>query len=315
MKPFVWHTLLWAGLLLSSVAYVLWQADGRADPFYLKLSSPRQPNLILGTSKAAQGLQPHILQQELGTTFYNYAFALYASPYGRVYLHSIQQKLDTTVSDQTFILAVDAWSLCSQSPDPCNLEDFRENESFLAGLRHVNQHPNFTYLLRYFDGQYYQIIAPNTPALLHDDGWLDVSLEIDSVSLQRRVAFTLTDYRAKAERYRFSAMRLVYLQKTIEHLKHYGQVYLVRLPVHPQLMALETALLPDFEQKLQPACDLATDYVDLTSWGASFTYTDGIHLTQTSGKHVSRLIADWIQAGQSTKLERATHHHVYLPAQ
>ena len=62
-------------------------ANGRIDPFYLLFTTPAQHSLILGNSRAAQGIVPSIVGASLepldfqGEPF-NYSFTLSTSPYG-----------------------------------------------------------------------------------------------------------------------------------------------------------------------------------------------------------------------------------------
>lgn len=71
--------------LIVIFAIVLGQADGYTDPFYIRFTTPKQNNLILGTSRAAQGLQPDVFKDILETDVYNYAFTVTHSPYGPTY--------------------------------------------------------------------------------------------------------------------------------------------------------------------------------------------------------------------------------------
>jgi hypothetical protein len=77
-------------------------------------------------------------------------------------------------------------------------------------------------------------------------------------------------------------------------LRNYGKVYLVRLPVHPELQKLEDSLSPDFNVRLAETLQKSNGYLDLTPKNANFNYTDGVHLTSQSGSEVSRLIGEWI---------------------
>ena len=51
-------------ILIFSALIVL-KADGNLDPFYIRFTTPKQKNMILGTSRAAQGLQPSIFDNVL----------------------------------------------------------------------------------------------------------------------------------------------------------------------------------------------------------------------------------------------------------
>jgi hypothetical protein len=282
-------------ITLASFLIILSFADGYSDPYYLKVSSPRKANLMLGTSKCAQGLQPHSMQNILNKSFYNYAFSIFVSPYGSTYLNSIKNKLDTTITDNISILAVDPWSLCSMTDDPDDSSGFRENRSFLNYLINVNQSPNYKYLVRYFEGCYYRILLKNSPALLKNDGWLDVTLNDDSMSIRQRTQFTIKTYEEKLKQYRFSDLRYTYLLKTINYLQTFGKVYLVQLPVHPNLSNIEHQLMPDFNTILQSVIEKSDGYLDLTIDNSKYTYTDGVHLDKKSGREVSEQIANWIK--------------------
>jgi hypothetical protein len=293
MKKFILHIILFSTIVFGTIFYILLLADGHSDSFYLKLTTPKKTNLIIGTSKAAQGIQPHILKETLHKDFYNYAFAIYASPYGEVYLNSIKQKLDKREKDNIFILTIDAWSICTNNEDPDNPLKFRENKSFLNDITNVCQNPNFKYLISYFEGEYNTILLKKSSTLLHDNGWLEVSLDENGV--KRRTKFTIKDYQEMINYYHFSNTRFLYLLKTIDFLNQYGKVYLVRLPVHPDLMAIEETLMPKFNKTIQPAKDKASGYLDLTLLNKDLKYTDGVHLNKSSGEQVSDIIAKWIK--------------------
>ena len=81
MKRFIVQFSIIALIALSLFIWIFSFADGTNDPFYLRFTSPKQNNLIIGTSRAAQGLQPKILNGICQTEFYNYAFTLGRSPF------------------------------------------------------------------------------------------------------------------------------------------------------------------------------------------------------------------------------------------
>lgn len=295
MRKFILHITIFIIAVISTILITFSSAGGNSDPYYLKLSSPKKSNLILGTSKAAQGIQPESLKKILNKEFYNYSFAVFASPYGEVYLKSIKNKLDTVSLDNSFILSIDAWSITSNTADPNDSLNFREKSSFLHGITNVNRNPNYKYLFNYFESSYYTLAVNTSPAILHDDGWLEVSLSNDSISVQNRTAFTIKDYIESIQDYNFSSVRLKSLIETIDYLKKFGSVYLVRLPVHPRLSEIESELLPGFDSIIQPAIEKSDGYLDLMIYNQSFNYTDGVHLDKTGGTQVSNIIAKWIK--------------------
>lgn len=296
MKKFVLHTSLFILCVTLTILIIFSFADGSSDEFYLKLTTPKKENLILGTSKAAQGLQPKVLENVLNKKFYNYSFSLLASPYGKTYLTSIKNKLDSSIKDNTFILAVDPWSICSLQQNSNDSSNFRENKSFLYSVRNVNTSPNFNYLIHHFQGSYYKLLFNNSPAFLHNDGWLEIKLSADNKEVERRTEFTVNSYREKLASYRYSDVRFTYLIKTIDYLKPYGKVYLVRLPVHPALMKIENTLMPNFDAVIQKAIETSDGYIDFSDSNSEYKYTDGVHLNKESGEKLSSALGYWIKS-------------------
>lgn len=285
--------------MLVSIVALLFRADGYTDAYYLRFTTPRQHNLILGISKAAQGLRPAFITSILKTKIYNYSFDISKSPYGPSYLQSIQRKLDPNTKSGIFILTVDYWSIAAKSQYPNDSLTFNEKHSCVGEMKVVDQKPNFTYLTQYLSGKYYGLIYQSPFAFLHDDGWFEVSFSEDAPSVERRTRSTLNQYRRYESDYKFSQLRLDYLLKTINFLNQHGKVYLVRLPVAPELMEIEQRLLPNFSLTIENAVAKSSGFLDLTNENSQYDYIDGVHLNKKSGQVVSEKIANWILAQQS----------------
>lgn len=294
MKNFISHLIILVLLVLLTIVVILSLADGHSDVNYLKISSPKQSNLILGTSKSAQGLQPKYFDSILNKKFYNYSFTIGTSPYGKTYLNSIEFKLDTITRNTIHIITVDIWSISSKTKQPNDSLSFRETKSFLKTITNVNENPNYKYLINYYEGQYYNILLKKPPFLLHNDGWLETFIK-KNTNIKRRTLFTLDNYKKEVTQYHFSSLRLKYLLKTINTLKRYGKVYLVCLPVHPKLSIIENQLHPDFNKLIKPAIEISNGYLDMTLYNNNYSYTDGVHLNKSSGKNVSIIISSWIK--------------------
>ncbi|MBG6236611.1 hypothetical protein IWX76_003205 [Pedobacter sp. CAN_A7] len=265
-----------------------------------------QTSLIIGTSRSAQGILPHILNKELGRNdIYNYSFTVSHSPYGPVYLKSIEQKLQKNSKNGLFILAVDPWSISSTGANPNDESSFNENDLFLADLRSVTLNPNFEYLIKYYDDNYFSLIYNHKKkTFLHENGWLEVNVNIENKkSIDNSTKNKIEEYRKdNLPRYKFSKKRFEYLKYTIERLKSHGMVYLVRLPIHSEMMEIEDKLMPDFNLKLQDLATIAkVEFLDLTPINSTFEYTDGNHLYKTSGKQVTKILADWIKKTDQEK--------------
>lgn len=306
MKDFLYKTGIFSLIVMLSFLGILSMAGGYTDAFYVRFTTPRQDNLILGTSRAAQGIQPKALNGILNRNFFNYAFTVDYSPYGPVYYESIKKKLNKEVSDGVFIVTIDPWSISSLTEDPNDSTNFREVNLHLANTTNVNVKPNFSYLINNLQGEYYAILL--TPLAsknyLHSDGWLEISVSMDSVLVDKRRNVKLKAYNEFLRQYKFSSLRLEYLEKTIKYLNEYGSVYLVRLPIHSEILEIENKLMPDFERKIENVVSLTQGYFDMTDMNAEFSYTDGNHLYKESGVIVSEKIADWIRENRWVRTTR-----------
>lgn len=296
-------------LFLLFVTLVFWQADGKSDAYYLRFATPDQNALIIGNSRSAQGLLPKELNVVLNERnspyqFFNYSFTNANSPYGEIYLNSIKNKLADNTTNSVFILAVDPWSIGAKSEDPNDMESWRENGLFLSGLHFVSMKPNFEYLLQYYQASYHTLIYnDHKKTILHDDGWLEININMDSSSVLKRTKKKISDYSNLLDVYKFSSLRLDYLEKTIEFLKTKGTVYLVRIPVSDPMFEIEEKLMSDFNDLMNGlAKEKFVEYFDLSSMNKYLEFTDGNHLYKKSGIKVSKKLAQLILQSEKSKL-------------
>ena len=309
MKKFILQLTFISIISLAIILFIISRADGYTDPFYIRFTTPKQQNMILGTSRAAQGLQPHVFEKILTKKINNFAFTVAHSPFGKVYFESIKRKHNRK-TDGLFIITVDPWSLSSWCTSPNDLSQFRENKLCLNKTKIVDMNPNVFYILDNLSSKYSNILLKkNKSTFLHNDGWLEISnILMDSASVANRVSSKIETYRyTHLPKSNFSSTRLQYLIKTINYLKDFGVVYLVRLPIHEKMMEIEEDLIDDFNLKIKEAIDLSDGYLDMTPQNNLFDYTDGNHLYKNSGKKVSRIIANWITDNNKAR----THNNIY----
>lgn len=309
MKAFLLKISVMSFLFLLFVTLVFWQADGKSDAYYLRFATPDQNALIIGNSRSAQGLLPEELNVVLNERnspykFFNYSFTKANSPYGEIYLNSIKNKLADNTTNSVFILTVDPWSIGAKSEDPNDMDNWRENGLFLDGLHFVSMKPNFEYLLNYYQSPYYTLLYnEQEKMILHDDGWLEITITMDSSSVSKRTQKKISQYSDLLNDYKFSNLRLEYLEKTIDFLKTKGTVYLVRMPIDEPLFEIEEKLMPDFNGLMNGlAKEKFVEYFDLSSMNKYLEFTDGNHLYKKSGIKVSKKLAQLILQSEKSKL-------------
>lgn len=303
MKKFIINTAVFLAIILISIFTVFVLADGTTDASYLKFTTPKQNSLIIGASRAAQGIQPAILNQELRRDdIYNYAFQNPTSPYGEIYSKSISKKLTANSSNGIFILDVNPWVLSKHIDTITNKEIFTEKGKFVDETKMVNISPNIEYLIESYSSSYIQIIKDkfqkgDYQTLFVDEfGWLRVTIESDMMSVNKRTELKINRYKKKLKFFHgYSNHRVNNLCKLIDFLKSHGELYLVRIPISNEMHSIEDLLLPNFDADIQKIADsLEVEYFNLTKYNDRFTYTDGNHLTIESGAKVSKLLAKLI---------------------
>src|SRR5689334_18034252 len=89
-------------------------ANGTTDEYYLRFTTGKQRSMMLGGSRAAQGLHPSVFNNVdapslFAGPMYNFAFTMGHSPYGATYREAIARKLDPDTRNGLFILQVDPW--------------------------------------------------------------------------------------------------------------------------------------------------------------------------------------------------------------
>lgn len=303
MNRFLIKSLLFLVFGISVLFAVLSAENGNADPFHLKLVGPKQQSLIIGNSKAAQGLIPDVLDRILENNqyprFFNFSFAVNMSSFGSVYKESIQAKLDPNTDNGLFIIAVDPWSLMGDENDPENEKLFPDWELPLAVVNVNSSKPNISYLINWYPYPNYEILLRRwRPAneILHSNGWLEVRLPMEESDKQGRLVEKLRQFTDLKEKNKFSNLRFRYLSETVQFLKRHGRVFLVRIPSHPIILQLEEEMIPDFNYLMAKLHIYENvNYLDLSVNAKDYDYTDGIHLHQSSSYKISYVVGNWIK--------------------
>jgi hypothetical protein len=302
MNRFLLKIFIFSFFPLLTLYGVLLLENGTTDPFYQRFTSPKQSALILGNSKAAQGIIPAVLDKKLssefGTKIYNYSFTVNNSPFGPVYLESLSKKLDENSKLGYFVITVDPWSIASGIQDPNNPDQFEENELFLASIKNVNSAPNLNYALNWFEMPFFEIIAmryKNKNSKLHSDGWYETTGNMETNAVDKRRSFMVNFYNDFLTKYQYSNERFKYLQKTILYLQTKGQVFLVRMPLHHDILEIEERLDPKFGARMDfLSKKFGIPYFDFNVSDSRWEFKDGLHLTVESAKALSEELSQKI---------------------
>tara|TARA_B100001250_G_C19773316_1_gene778292 strand:+ start:316 stop:1215 length:900 start_codon:yes stop_codon:yes gene_type:complete len=266
--------------------------DWSSDSFYYKVSSLKQKSMIIGSSRALQGLNPDILNEKLNRSdIFNFAFTNLHSPYGQQYLSFIKNKIDQSSNNNIYFLCVNPWIISSKTKNPNDVERFRELKSNLLVEDYSNGfNGKFKYYYDHYNQALYELIYNfRKITVLNKNGYLKLNLKKDSGRLERKIQHYIYNM---LPNYNFSTIRYGYIEKTINFLKDYGTVYLIRLPIHEKMYQIENRLLKNFDDLIITLSKkYKIKYINLTSFNDEYNYTDGNHLEYQSAKKVSELIA------------------------
>lgn len=301
MKRFLQQLLIFSILpiavfIITSIIY----ADGFIDPFYLRFTTPKQENLIIGTSRAAQGIVPSVLKSNLNKDFYNYSFTISHSPFGEAYYNSIIKKLNKKTKDGVFIISIDPFSITSHY-DKDGKESF-VNEKMIKKQMTVSMNPNIEFIIKNGLSPWRAIFThhrtvKNDITFLHKDGWMEVKYPWTEEKYKANLEVKIRDYRKDQMKRKLSSHRVYYLKKTIEFLQKHGKVYLVRIPTAKEMYDLENDLLPNFNYRIQEIADqYKVPYIDCSKDFSIYQTTDGNHLFHPSAKKFTQALCDSIAA-------------------
>lgn len=305
MNKVILKLILYISVFIGLHLFAAYQADGSFDDFYMRFTNGQHQSMIVGTSRAAQGLCPSYFDEILGNEYAkmgNFAFTLANSPYGKIYYEAIQKKIDTTQTSkkQLFIVTVDPWAVSSDVKEIENNTP-RENDLTLGKVKNITieNRPNFEYLTKMYAESWGKILFNPSKNLtfLHQDGWLEVNVPMDDVSVQQRTAAKIVDYKKTLQTYNLDKNRLTYLDKTVAFLQQHGTVYLVRLPTSESIIDFENELSPNFDDKMaQLAQKYNIRYISLLDNSHQYQFVDGNHLYKASAKEISKSLANQIKA-------------------
>lgn len=302
MARFLGKILIFSLFPLLTLFGVFLLENGKADPFYRKVIGGKKKSLIIGTSKAAQGIVPSVLNTKLGlideNELYNFAFTILHSPFGDAYYTAIQKKLHEDTKDGLFIVTVDPWSLFSSKSDPNDRSLMEEENLFLGRLFSFSPYVNFEYLLQFYINSYWEIpfrYFVDNPMTLTDSGWLMVKPQPDGERFNKVYKSKVMEYRNRANGLKFSKYRFNRFVELVDFLQKRGSVHIVIMPVDEQIFQIEHEIYPGMVTELLEVCEQrGIPFKDFTEKNAAYRYTDGVHLNYKESSIFSYDLANWI---------------------
>ena len=244
MKKFILGTLTFAlaVIIIFTLAFAF-IPSGRMGDVYERITSPLQSSIVIGTSRAAQAVNPEIINSRLKTAsftpLYNFAFHLDASSYNEVYETAIYKKLAPYGNKRNFfILAVDPWAVRKLDSIPREL-----------ALHSYSQSPNMEYIAKNFSRSWFSPLP--THSFVNKYGRTEVDyVPKTKEEWEKRVDMRLAAYIDMAKKYCYDQNSQYVLERIIDTLKKRGDIFLVRIPVSKPMRNLENKICPDFDDRM-----------------------------------------------------------------
>lgn len=290
-----------AGILgLTLVATYLFFVDRlshqQVDDYYYKFTQ-EAGGLILGISRAHDGIVPNILEEQLSSKnmdgpIVNFAFTKNQSPYGEVYLEAIKKKLKKEVHNGgVFVLSVNP-GVFMEKPHVKDEDIYKMDKKMLIGkVSNFNSMPNYDYIINCYSKSLYNVFTTieYDNRVVHSNGWMEVNYGnkdrvIFDEDIKKMKEHIMVGYHMFKNTQEASAYRFRYFVETIKYLKNRGVVVLVRIPADSDIIDYETKSWDDFDIKIDSiAREYQVPYLDYSKETEFKTY-DGAHLLSDSAK-------------------------------
>lgn len=252
MKTFLLKSIIFFLIAISLVSIILIQFGGYVDYFYEKFTTPKATSMIIGDSRAMQGIQPKIVDSILSKSKFdlpilNYSFTIAQSHIGPLYTKSILKKLNKKTTNGLFIISINPWMLASRKENNNYKGEFKEDNTPPHNMTTVNSNPNFEYLIKNFKYFHFRSIFRRS-SKLHKDGWLEENnLPNDSIIYNSWKEKQLSIFKGFTKDYKISEYRKKSLDTLINKLKPFGKVFLVRTPISREMLNLENSFYNGFD--------------------------------------------------------------------
>ena len=277
-------------LVLPSAIAVIFTIDhyshGYIDVHYSKIRGEGK-SLIIGTSRASQGIIPEICAKNIKYEgpLLNFAFTSFNSPYCEAYYNAIQKKMDPIVKNGIFILEIDPLGLTDNSNE-------KASSKLLSQQLLMHGDPNYEYIYRNVNPFYNLVLKNNEEnpyCIAHKNGWVQVKIEQDSLAATRRGQEKLTAILKEISYCTLSNSKLHWLEKTISLLKTHGKVILIRMPAWQPIIDVEKNAFPTLNVRIDSICaNNNVPYFDYTNLNNVYHYIDGNHLNNNSARQFSK---------------------------
>ena len=305
-------------IAITFIAVYLFFVDKLAKDFvdtnYNKFTQ-EAGSLILGLSRANEGISPFIIEEELKDyNFFNKPlinFALNEAHFGEIYYEAIKKKIETR--NGIFILSISPGNFTA----PLGLDDRKvleyDERLTLGKINNFTASPNYNYIINTYGASLYNgfhSLDQWNHRVSHLNGWNEIRLEshIDTITnkdIEYWKSLTFKFYNQKIKTEQLSTYRYNYFIKTIAYLKTKGKVFLTRMPSDKAILKFEDNHWANFDFEMDSiAKSYHIPYFNYSQQSNNYKTYDGSHMESESAKKFSKKLSTDIKSYlKSTKFK------------
>ncbi len=307
LKKFILYLVLYfaifAGIYLFFVDKL---ANGLVDQYYNKFTQ-EAGSLIIGLSRADQGISPYVLDEELDgfefdRSITNFAINAHQSKFGEVYLNAIQKKLTNKhKKNGFFIVSINPSSF--SVPKTLNEDKVYENDKewIIGKIENFTSTPNYDYIINTYPQPLYSGLLRATRDddhhKIHTNGWTEIKLigkndtiKDNDISIWKNKNLEILKKNIAKER--ISKYRINEFVKTLNYLKTIGKVILVRIPSDIDILKIENESWPNFNTQFDSIANKYNiPYLNYSNQSDKYKTYDGSHLESESAEKFTRMLS------------------------
>lgn len=291
MKRFILKISVLLVICLSAMAFIInTNIELFRDVNYSKYLS-KHKSLVIGTSRSNFAIDPSAFSEKYD--LFNFAFTAATSPYGKVYYEAIKNKI-TKENGAIFLIDIDPYGLSLHKTKPI----FTEDKNSLSRQFTINSNPNYEYIFKNLTPLYNRIF-PETKSnkIKHSNGFTQLG---DNLSKERRIEvrnMKINEYTQSSLADSISLERIYYFEKTIEYLKQYGNVYLISVPISPEIFVIQEKYWPQKHQYVESLKNkYDVQYINLQIDFPNPKTIDYVHLELEEAQKVSTFLSKKIDS-------------------
>lgn len=260
-------------------------------------------SMITGSSRALLAMSPDIIDPNgfFADPFLNFAFTQKTSPYGETYYNAIAAKLNSSGNNGIFLVEVNPLALYTGS------DSLPEENLILGRLHFFNLNPNPEYVLINSERPLYQLYIKSSKVksgtVYHKSGWNENTVSVDTVLRKQKIAESVVAHEKLFKEWRDPSYRFYWFSRTLELFKTKGKVIIVRVPVRPEMRALEEKYYPGFDQLMDSVATANSALYWNYFRDDQYDFYDIHHMSSESAKRFS------------SELNRRLVHERILPKQ